>query len=425
MKTLSVLLGVVLGSFSQSPSRSAPAPLASYRRGGVCRVCAFALVALALLSGPFTVGLGQSAQLIHPPEASLGEGHLAASAMNSALVIGDGELIIWGARWLDLTEPIGGSVGGPRRVRVAPVRSVAFGQGHALVALEDGTLIVWGANAVGQLGTGDTNERREPTGVVLALPISAVAAGAFHSMVLTTDGSVYTWGRNDHGQLGREGGSSDPLPGRVPGLPAISQISAGADHALAVDQHGGLWVWGANDRGQLGTGGYLDDWKPQRLSLPTDVVAVAGGGAHTLAVMDDGTVLAWGANDRGQLGVGDTEDRNAPVPVELRPFGMPTAAAAGYEYSLILGSSGEVWAWGANGLGQLGLSRSKAAGEQQVLGPTLIPGISPIRSLAAGFGHVIALDTSGNLWGWGSNRFQQLTWTEKVSIEPTIIWGGM
>lgn len=40
--------------------------------------------------------------------------------------------------------------------------------------------------------------------------------------------------------------------------------------------------------------------------------------------------------------------------------------------------------------------------------PALIPGISKITQLACGVNHVLALDASGNIWGWGANEQNQL-----------------
>jgi hypothetical protein len=80
--------------------------------------------------------------------------------------------------------------------------------------------------------------------------------------------------------------------------------------------------------------------------------AVSAGGSHTLGLRADGSVWAWGANGSGQLGDGTTTQRTTPVAVS----GLTgvVAIAAGGQHSLALGSDGSVWSWGANGSGQLG-----------------------------------------------------------------------
>ena len=84
----------------------------------------------------------------------------------------------------------------------------------------------------------------------------------------------------------------------------------------------------------------------------THVTAVSAGGFQSLAVRSDGTVWAWGANGSGELGDGTTTDRRTPVQVS----GLTSAVAVsgGGYFSLALLADGTVWAWGYNHSGQLG-----------------------------------------------------------------------
>lgn len=56
-------------------------------------------------------------------------------------------------------------------------------------------------------------------------------------------------------------------------------------------------------------------------------VAVDAGHHHVLAASKSGEVYCWGANDYGQLGLGDLEDRNAPHAL-LHKFTRSKVAAA-------------------------------------------------------------------------------------------------
>ena len=62
----------------------------------------------------------------------------------------------------------------------------------------------WGGNNMGQLGLGDSKDRRAPTQVdgLWAMPVQQLAAGDEHSAALTASGFLFTWGCNDKGQLG-------------------------------------------------------------------------------------------------------------------------------------------------------------------------------------------------------------------------------
>jgi hypothetical protein len=72
--------------------------------------------------------------------------------------------------------------------------------------------------------------------------------------------------------------------------------------------------------------------------------AIAAGGWHSLALTESGEVYAWGGNGFGQLGLGDT--RNRLTPTQVPGLGRVKAIAVGLEHSLALTESGEVYAWG-------------------------------------------------------------------------------
>ncbi len=121
---------------------------------------------------------------------------------------------------------------------------------------------------------------------------------------------------------------------------------------------------------------------------------LARGAGHRLLLRPDGSLWAWGANGSGQLGLGDLRDRARPVSVP----GLPPlrAVAAGRAHSLALARDGTVWAWGANGAGQLGLGDLRPRHL-----PTRVPGLAGIVAVAAQGESSEALALDGTLWRWG------------------------
>jgi hypothetical protein len=80
---------------------------------------------------------------------------------------------------------------------------------------------------------------------------------------------------------------------------------------------------------------------------------VAGGYNHGLAVDASGNIWAWGFNGYGQLGNGTTGS-SWTNPFQLTSIGtVVTVSASTYE-SFAITTSGDVYAWGANWWGQLG-----------------------------------------------------------------------
>jgi len=104
-------------------------------------------------------------------------------------------------------------------------------------------------------------------------------------------------------------------------------------------------------------------------------------------------------------------------------FGSAAAElAAGVEHAAALTSSGAVYTWGGNDYGQLGLNTASIS-----VGISLVSGSwVSITALAAGDYHTGVLDTSGNLWMWGLNSIGQLGLGTVVTLytQPTEISSG-
>ncbi|NOS68770.1 MAG: hypothetical protein HOP33_02460, partial [Verrucomicrobia bacterium] len=144
-----------------------------------------------------------------------------------------------------------------------------------------------------------------------------------------------------------------PIPA---GATAWTNITAGGRFMLALANDGNLYGWGHNEAGQLGLGftfAYTNT--PQRIALPagkTGWKAVSAGGIHTMAITTDGQLFVWGNNFYGQLGLGDNS-QNRVTPTAVPNLTNIVAVAAGCYHSLVV-SDCQVLAWGRNVDGQLG-----------------------------------------------------------------------
>src|SRR5450759_1004138 len=222
-----------------------------------------------------------------------------------------------------------------------------------------GSAWAWGYNGYGQLGNGTTTNSSTPVAVTNGTSVTAIAGGGNHSLALTSTGQVLAWGYNGHGQLGNgtTTNSSTPVAVSLPpfGI-TVTAIAGGGLHSLARTSTGQVLAWGYNHEGELGNGTTTDSSTPVAVSLPsgTTVTAIAGGLYHSLALTSTGQVLAWGYNGLGQLGNGTTTNSSTPVAVSLPSGTTVTAIDGGGDHSLALTSSGQVLAWGYNGHGELG-----------------------------------------------------------------------
>jgi alpha-tubulin suppressor-like RCC1 family protein len=219
--------------------------------------------------------------------------------------------------------------------------SLAVGNNHTCVVLDDARVKCWGGNEDGQLGLGDTNRRGASPGQMGAAlspvdlggrPAARVAVGNKFSCAILVDGGVVCWGRNTYGQLGTGDRTSR---GRAPGemgtsLPTLNlgagrtvkQVGLGDNHVCARLDNGAVKCWGRNSsKGELGLGdtsdrggqpGDLGDTLPAvNLGSARTALDLAVGLRHTCAALDNGAVKCWGENGAGQLGQGNTTDLGA------------------------------------------------------------------------------------------------------------------
>ena len=97
---------------------------------------------------------------------------------------------------------------------------------------------------------------------------------------------------------------------------------------------------------------------------------MVAGFSITLLLTTTDRLFAWGANESGQLGLGDNANRTAltPVPLALAPGEHIAQVVAGAAHNLLWTTADRLFAWGANGQGQLGLRDDRIR-----MAPTPIP----------------------------------------------------
>lgn len=279
---------------------------------------------------------------------------------------------------------------------------LAGGEEFALGLTAAGELYSWGRNNDGQLGrtTGDQDDVHPVPGMTNGI---MAAAGGRHGLLVRADGTVWAWGRDDYGQLG-DGSSGDnrTTPAMVTNLSGVVGVAAGNYFSLAMRDDGTLWAWGQNSSGQLGAGTNTSLPVPVAVAGVSNAIGIAAGRDHALAALADGSVVAWGENGEGQLGDGSRTDRFTPVTVP--GLSNVVGVGAGIYQSFAVDASGRLWAWGDGTYGALGVGDTTDR-----LSPTAVPGMTNVATVASTLGNFgLAIDSWGNLWGWGKNNAYQL-----------------
>ena len=120
-------------------------------------------------------------------------------------------------------------------------------------------------------------------------------------------------------------------------------------------------------------------------------------------------IWAWGANNYGQLGLATmSEQENCPVKIVTSvPGELCRQIVGGGGHTLMLGHDGSVHGTGWNHVGQLGLGHTDPVTQFTKLDLTFC-GDTKIVSLAAGWDFSLLLTEHGDVYSCGSNTFGQL-----------------
>jgi alpha-tubulin suppressor-like RCC1 family protein len=318
---------------------------------------------------------------------------VAAGGRHSLALLAGGTVDAWGDNEY-------GQLGAPKSVITSDVpipvpgltgvKAISAGANHSLALLANGTVMAWGGDESGQLGIGAIKEGEEvPTAVKGLSGVKAVSAGASHSLALLANGTVMAWGSNESGQLGTGNLKSSTVPVAVKGLTGVTAIAAGANFSLALLPNGTVVAWGSNEFGQLASGSIGEEQElsnvPVQVGTLTGVTAIAAGAEHGLALMSDHTVMAWGEDTYGEIGVGVIQPRQE-TPVAVGGLSGVTAISAGAGDSVALLSNGSVMAWGINEWGTLGDGSIGAPSDV----PVAVSGLGSVVGISAGGSQVLA-----------------------------------
>gem|GEM_PF-2685353 len=344
--------------------------------------------------------------------------------------------------------------------------------------LSDTSLYAWGNNYSSQLGLDITvhgSTVDEPT--LVSSPAGGygwrqIAAGISHTLGITNSGKLYGAGYPGNGRLGNAaGGTFQPII--VPsGANSWKMVACGYNFSMALTKDGKLWAFGQNEGGMLGLGDMIDRTTPTEVPMPAGVTswtAVWAGGVHTIAKANDGKLYGWGNNVYSQVAHTDSSQHLSPAAISApAQMGDVTWISAGRLSTCAITADGEMYVWGDNSYGQLGVGVTGTI----VTKPTKVSlpaGASGFLQVSSGYYHVVVttlehavytmgqnwsgqigdgtndnrasltqvfrtggtaligsgwaaadatflLDTTGTLWAWGSNAAKQIGDTNAVGV---------
>lgn len=283
---------------------------------------------------------------------------VAAGRYHTIAIKTNGTLWAWGRNQGRLGD-------GTTAYRSSPVQIGALtnwdqasaGEGHTTAVKTDGTLWAWGFGSNGRLGDSTTVNKSSPVQIGSLTTWSQVAAGGDHTAAITTSGELYTWGKNSDGRIGDNTTTYRSSPVQVGALTTWSKISTGGSHTMGISG-GELYIWGNDGSGRLGLNTvYVDQSSPVQIGALTTWSQVSAGGAHSGAIKTDGTLWMWGNGGGGRLGntISQTIDVSSPVQIGS-PTNWSQVSTSQTDHTIAVTTEGELYAWGNNIKGQLGLN---------------------------------------------------------------------
>jgi alpha-tubulin suppressor-like RCC1 family protein len=192
-----------------------------------------------------------------------------------------------------------------------------------------------------------------------------------------------------------------PLALGIAALAALSLSPVSRAAAASGPTPGEVQHWGSYF-GDSVTGDASPHGWPTGVSFPdpAPVVQVGSSNAAQYALLGDGTVWAWGQGTHGELGDGThLSSFTSPVQVQFPPgvqIAFLATDAMPYDTALAVDTSGNAWGWGLNGHGELCLGNTAAYTQ-----PVQLP-LTDVTTLAGASGHAV-YDSGGTLYSCGSS----------------------
>ncbi|PCD32658.1 hypothetical protein AU210_008904 [Fusarium oxysporum f. sp. radicis-cucumerinum] len=329
---------------------------------------------------------------------------------------------------------------------------------------------VFGEGSSGELGLGSKRvNNKKPIDVkrprlndnlsAANVGVVQISCGGMHAVALTHDNKILTWGVNDQGALGRDtnwdGGLRDmdksedsdsededdtginPMESTptavsdehfAPGTKFV-QVVASDSASFALTEDGRVYGWGTF-RSSDGILGFSETIKVQSTPLMIrdlkNIKALAAGSNHILALDHKGNVVAWGCGQQNQLGrrIIERNKMSSLIPQGVGlPRGKIAKIACGSYHSFAIDKSGQVYGWGLNNFGEIGVESNAGEDDAVILRPAKLTYLDDynITEIDGGEHHSLACSDKGDLLTWGRVDGYQVGFEfDKLSEDNTI-----
>ena len=400
---------------------------------------------------------------------------VAAGTYKTVALDADGNVWIWGYRYGSTARKLSGlekiidisanyaadytgkvfKIDDLTELEVENVIRISEGYNHTLLLRQDGKGYSFGENGKGQLGLGNSKNCDIPTFIKSTLEteltdIKELKAGKEFSMAVLENGDTYVWGSNENYKLATTQETNQVYPKKNDKIQNTMFIEAGAENGAIIDNDGFVYTWGLGKYGALGNKLYNTTSTPvlvgrQDVGLDTYNITIHKGEEHQITVTNKTFNVLKDVVDKGVMNytsgssniasvsstglvTGIKEGKTTivvnkdgteytsiaqvtvlPDDVDIEPMALTCGS-----HTTILKADGTVWSYGVNSSYQLGNGTSRTTDTPVQV--SFSEGVI-IKQIAVGNTHNLALDTDGNVWGWGANSNYALGTTASIPVK--------
>ena len=361
-----------------------------------------------------------------------------SSLISTYAITESGDLYMWGGNFNNNlgVDPYSGAVLSPQKINFPngeKVTKVEHSDGlknayYTIALTESGNVYVWGDNSEGQLGLGYTSSANDPVTTPTLVEIEEIKnekivdiSNNGQLQAVTESGDLYMWGDNIAGQVGSGDNQNSvivtPTKIKIGENEKVKNAHTNTYLSYVITKTDKLYAWGLNSQYSLGNESQENSYEPILIDLvpgsEEDTVAEAWVSVYdSYAITTDGTLYKWGINNDGQVGNGTSgtgEEVTKPLEIDVVPGEVDNIKPIQSNYetdtsSFAITEDGNIYTWGSNNNGQLGLSKD----DNPIDEPELV-NLNDEKAIYADIaGNSFILTDQGNLYFFGSNTYGEL-----------------
>lgn len=298
---------------------------------------------------------------------------------NHIFLLQDGDLYGWGDnRYGQISRSLYYSV--PEKIKLnfnIKFVDIACGEKHTLGLDTNGDLYSWGLNSDGVLGVGyDDNKIYSPTKIEIDIKFQKIFCGPDYCFAISKNGETYSWGNNKYRQLALEDTKNRYSPTKT-GFNFRSVVCC-ENLAFGLENNWMTWTWGDH------TPFFDEPIDPRKLDEFQDIYA--GDSYYITKDMNSAYNIVFHKKSMNVV---------LPKSLNLKFF-------CGRHHFFVLDDlTGEIWVWGDNRYGQLGLGDLKNRTELTKTDFNFV-------YMVCGRYNTYGLDKDGELYGVGEDLYGQL-----------------